>query len=189
MCVAILRPLALRCAPPSGVLFGRVSRVFVRVRDPAFFSARSSLSSFLYVHRCISTFTVTANSFCATVNEISALSLPLFLPVGLALLCRSWSWRGNCGEQSHHIILYSTNNGYTKFFFFVIFFGTDNYIGWCDVLTRSVNTRRIFYRVVDSIKQTERVGTHTEYTKEVSVSSSLEWLHIVLMSVFTGRRF
>lgn len=34
MCVAILRPLALRCAPPSGGLFGRVSRVFVRAREP-----------------------------------------------------------------------------------------------------------------------------------------------------------
>lgn len=35
---SILRPLALRCAPPSGVLLGRVSRVFVQVRESACWS-------------------------------------------------------------------------------------------------------------------------------------------------------
>lgn len=78
MCVAILRPLALRCAPPSGVPFGRVSRVFVRVREPV--CLLTIPLPLLYVYRCISYFIVTLNSFYNTVNEVSALSLLLFLP-------------------------------------------------------------------------------------------------------------
>lgn len=74
MCVAILRPLALRCAPPSGGLFGRVSRVFVRAREPVCLLVAVSSPS-LYVYRCISYLIVTLYSFCYTVNEVSALIL------------------------------------------------------------------------------------------------------------------
>lgn len=121
MCASILRPLALTlCATQRSSSRPRFSRI--RASSWACLLLGRLYLCSLYVHRCISTFILTASSFCSTVNELFQLYLCLCLyrllgsPVSLVFV--AWKlWRA----EPPYYSIFCQQRLYEAIFFLTIF--------------------------------------------------------------------